>query len=610
MNLDRNTIVGFVVLALLFIGYFFYTSKEEQAYRLQKAKTDSIENAKKPKVDTALQQEQVVKFDSAKNLATAGSFSQGATGTEELLPVENELLKVVFTNKGGQPKYVVLKNFKDQQGNLVKLAATDFDKISYPINTAANTTAQVSDLYFTAAPIQKNADGSQTINFTLKSSDSSALSITHQFIVRPDNYMLDFNVQLNGANKLLTNDVLNFTWKSKAMQLEKDLDYEKQYAQVGFNLAGDFDYYGISSRSSKDFDKEVKWVAVKQQFFNTAFIAKNGFKNGKMEWVVPSDSQTVVQATTNLQLPVSGATASVPLQLYYGPNDYKILKSYNLEMEGLVNLGQGMFAFVKYINRWMILPVFDLIKGFVGSYGIVILLLTFLIRLVISPLTYTSYLSGAKMKVLRPEIAKLKEKYNGDQQQISMGQMKLFREAGVNPLGGCIPAILQIPIFFALYSFFGSNVELRGKSFLWAQDLSTYDSIYNFGFHIPLYGEHISLFTITATITSLLISIYSMSMTPDQSNPVMKYMPYFFPVVLLFVFNRLPSALTWYYTVSNIITLIIQFVIQTYIIDHDKILAKMELNKKKPKTKSKWQERMEQIQEQQKKLKETQNKKR
>ena len=272
----------------------------------------------------------------------------------------------------------------------------------------------------------------------------------------------------------------------------------------------------------------------------------------------------------------------------------------------MVNLGSGMFAFVKYINRWIILPVFDLFRKYISNYGIVILLLTLFIRLLISPLTYSSYLSGAKMKVLRPEIDKLKEKYGSDQQQISVEQMKLFREAGVNPLGGCIPALFQIPIFFALYSFFNSNVALRGENFLWAKDLSQYDSIVNLPFTIPFYGDHVSLFTITAVVTSLLISIYSMSMTPDQSNPVLKYMPYFFPIILLFVFNKLPSGLTWYYTVSNIITLVLQFVIQNYIINHDKILANMEANRKKPKTKSKWQERFDQIQEQQKKVQDTQ----
>jgi len=212
------------------------------------------------------------------------------------------------------------------------------------------------------------------------------------------------------------------------------------------------------------------------------------------------------------------------------------------------------------------------------------------------------------MKALRPEIATLKEKFGSDQQAMSMEQMKLFREAGVNPLGGCIPALLQIPIFFALYSFFSSSVDLRGADFLWAKDLSAFDNILSFGVTLPLLGGHLSLFTITAVLTSFLISVYSMNMSPDQSNPVLKYMPYIFPVFLLFIFNSLPSALTWYYTVSNIITLSLQFVIQNYIIDHDKIVAQLAENRKKPKTKSKWAERLEQMQDQQKRLKDMQQK--
>ncbi len=273
-----------------------------------------------------------------------------------------------------------------------------------------------------------------------------------------------------------------------------------------------------------------------------------------------------------------------------------------MDLEDMVNLGQGFYAFVKYINRLIVLPFFNFIERFFGSYGIVIALLTIFIRLLTSPLVYTSYLSGAKMKALKPELDVLKEKFKDDQQAFSMEQMKLFRTAGVNPLGGCIPALLQIPIFFALYSFFNSNISLRGQKFLWANDLSAYDSIVSWNTNIPFIGNHLSLFTILAVVTSLLISLYSMSMTPDQNNPVLKYMPYIFPIMLLGIFNSLPSALTWYYTVSNVITLILQFVIQNYIIDHDKILSKIEENKKKPRTKSKWQERFDQLQQTQKKV--------
>jgi YidC/Oxa1 family membrane protein insertase len=258
---------------------------------------------------------------------------------------------------------------------------------------------------------------------------------------------------------------------------------------------------------------------------------------------------------------------------------------------------------------YIIMPVFDFLKKFTANYGIVIMLLTIFIRLLTSPLVYTSYLSGAKMKALRPEIDALKKRLNNDQQQVAVEQMKLFRESGVNQFGGCIPALLQIPIFFALYSFFNSNVEMRSQPFLWSHDLSAYDSIANFGFSIPLYGDHISLFGLLAVATSFLITLYGMSLTPDQSNPTMKYMPYIMPVMLLFFFNNLPSALTWYYTVSNLITLLLQWIIQTYIIDHDKIIAQLAENRKKPKAKSKWQERMEQMQESQKKMQQLKNKK-
>jgi YidC/Oxa1 family membrane protein insertase len=273
-----------------------------------------------------------------------------------------------------------------------------------------------------------------------------------------------------------------------------------------------------------------------------------------------------------------------------------------MDLEDMVNLGQGFYAFVKYINRLIVLPVFHFFEKMIGSYGLVIALLTICIRLITSPLVYSSYLSGAKMKALKPELDILKAKHKEDQQAFSMEQMKLFRSAGVNPLGGCIPALLQIPIFFALYSFFNSSIALRGQKFWWANDLSSYDAIITWKTSLPFIGNHLSLFTILAVVTSLAISIYSMSMTPDQNNPVLKYMPYIFPILLLGIFNSLPSALTWYYTVSNLITLILQFVIQNYIINHDKILAQLEENKKKPKSKPKWQERLEAMQETQKKV--------
>jgi len=612
MNFDRNTITGLLVFALLFFGYFWWTSKEQAASRKEKARQDSIANANKPRIDTAALKTESAKNDSIAKIKSGGAFQKAAVDSERLLVINNNVLEITFSTKGGQPKKVELKKFNGLDTTPVKLASSDFDKIDYAINTSSNSSTYISNLNFHLDTVLERSDKSQFIVYTLKP-DSAGPSVHHQFIIRPDDYMIDFTVQMEGADKLLAQGNLNLTWQYKAGQQESDLSFERQNTQVGYIEDGDFDYHTIGRKSSQDFDKPVKWLGIRQRFFNTFLVAKNNFSSGRIEWIIPADtSKTVMQSIANLriQLPVS-TSVSVPFNILYGPADFKMLKQHDMKFEKLINLGQGAYSFVRPINRFIVMPVFDFIRDISGSsLGLAIALLTIIIRLVISPLTYTSYLSGAKMKVLRPEIAKLKEKYGSDQQQISVEQMKLFREAGVNPLGGCIPALLQIPIFFALYSFFSSSIALRGQSFLWAHDLSASDAVIKFGANIPLIGAHLSLFTITAVITSFLISLYSMSMSPDQSNPMMKYMPYIFPFFLLFIFNRLPSALTWYYTVSNLITLGLQFVIQNYIIDHDKILAKIEQTRKKPKTKSKWQERMEQMQEQQKRVKEGQQKNR
>lgn len=614
MKFDRNTVLGFVILAALFIGYFYFTSKEQNAVQkqkqIEKAYNDSVIAANKPKEDPITARKDSIATDSVAKFIKAGQFQTAVTGTEQLVVVENKVLKVTFTTKGGQPKKIELKNYKGQDSTLVKLAATDFDKIGYTINTSGKSSDQTNNLFFSKVDQKATPDGGTIISFTLNSSDSSGASITHEYSIKPDEYMVDFNVKMNGADKLLTGGTMNFQWQYAAAQQESDISFEKQNTQVSYVEDGEFDYHTIGKKSSKTFDSKVNWIGIRQRFFFTILVAKNNFSSGNMDWIIPADSaKTIVQSTANMKVAVpAGSSATIPFSIYYGPSDYQTLTKYDMRFGKAVNLGQGMYTFVRPLNKYVIMPIFNFMQSLVSNFGIAIALLTLFIRLVISPLTYKSYLSGAKMKALRPEIAKLKEKHGEDKQAMSVDQMKLFREAGVNPLGGCIPALLQIPIFFALFSFFNSEVGLRGAHFLWSNDLSAYDTFFKFGVNIPLLGSHLSLFNITAVITSFLISWYSMSMTPDQSNPVMKYMPYIFPIFLLFFFNKLPSALTWYYTVSNLVTLILQYIIQNYIIDHDKILVKISENRKKPKVKSKWQERMEQMQEQQKRMKETQQK--
>lgn len=606
--MDRNTVIGFILIGALLIGMFVINSRSRLAYEgEQKRIADSIAKLK-PKVDSNAIKKDIAKADSQHIAQQTAAFG-GSGLQQELTAVENDVMKITFSNKGGQPKTVELKKYKTLSGQPVQLQRGDFNKISYKINATDNSTAETDNIIFSPGVVSENADHSKTVSFT--SGDSTGRKIVHQYVIRPNDYLIDFNISINGADRLFTQHNASFLWQTETEQVEQNYEFEKTQTHICYVKDGKYDFEYLGNGDEKEFSKPVDWLSVKQQFFATALLAKNKFYGANVVWTVPKDSSahyiTRAVATANIKLPAA-ANAVLPFQLYFGPSDYNVLKHYDNKMEEMVPYGSGVFAFVKYINRHFLLPVFDFLQKYVASMGIVILLLTLLIRLITSPILYKSYLSGAKMKVLKPEVDALKEKYKDDQQAFGMEQMKLWRSAGVSPLGGCLPALLQIPIFMSLYYFFQSNIDLRGKSFLWAKDLATYDSVLHLPFNIPFYGDHVSLFTLTAVITSLLISIYSMSNMQDNSNPVMKYMPYIFPVILLGVFNKLPAALTWYYTVSNTITLLLQIIIQKYIIDHDKIMAEINENRKKPVKKSKLQERMEAMQETQKKMQELKNK--
>jgi YidC/Oxa1 family membrane protein insertase len=606
MNMDRNSVIGFILLAVLLFVYLFVSTKESQQLQMQQRREqDSLARVQRLRDSITLSK------DTARAVAQTGKDTS-STGfrlksSEEWAIMENDLIKVYFTNKGGQPHKVELKKYASFRDSTVVLGGSDFDKFGYMVRVDGNNALPVSDLYFAGSGVQKMSDGSQQISYTAVG--GSGEKITHTFTLRSGQYLMDWVARFSGVTQLFKEGGFHLTWQSRPLQQESDAIYERQMTNICFLEDNSFDY--IQSKSEKTFEKPVKWVSVSQQFFNTTLIAASPFTSGELKMVKAADtSRAIADVTTVLHATLpQGNEAAVSMQLFYGPNDYDILRKLPVEdMDKIINLGRDMYAFVRPINKYIIMPVFDFFKDFILSFGLVIALLTIFIRLATSPLVYTSYLSGAKMKALRPEIDLLKQKFGNDQQQIGIEQMKLFREAGVNPLGGCIPALLQIPIFFALYSFFNSNIALRGQSFLWAENLASYDAIIHFPINIWGLGNHLSLFTLTAAGTSFLISLYSTSMTPDSGNPALKYMPYIFPFILIFIFNRLPSALTWYYTVSNVITIILQWIIQNYIIDHDKILAKIEANRKKPKTKSKWQEKFDQMQESQRKLQDMKNK--
>lgn len=617
MKGDKNTIIGFVLLGILFIGFFYFNNKQQAQYlKQQQHKKDSLERIAKlntPVVDSVSVINDSLSADSINRTATAGDFASGATGTETTTTIENEVLIAEFTNKGGQLKNIILKNYTNSVTNKPVELGGDKNTIGYSINTTANQSAQTSNLFFAASPVEKKGDGSQIANFTLSSPDGR--KIVHQFVIKPDDYLIDWNISMNGADKLVTQNTIHFNWQTELHQQELNGKYEGDQARINYYSEGEgYDFKRTGSSGRITFEDPTEWIGFKQQFFTQNLLSKGSEfqeeSKATMDRVKDTSTHQLFNATADLTMKIpAAATATIPLQLYYGPNDFRILKNYDNGMHQGVDLGSGIYAFVKPINRYIIIPIFDFFSKFISNYGWVIMLLTVMIRLITSPLMFKSYLSSAKMRVLRPELDELKKKFP-EQQKYAMEQMNLFREAGVNPMGGCIPALIQLPIFVALYSFFNSAIQLRGEEFLWAKDLSTYDVLFRFPFHIPLLGDHISLFTLLACATMMISSIYSMNVTPTtgmEDNPqmqMMKYMPYIMPIMMLFIFNNQPAALSWYYTVSNIITFLIQLVIMNFIIDHEKILAKINEKRKQPKKKSKFAERIAAMQEQQRKIEE------
>jgi YidC/Oxa1 family membrane protein insertase len=604
MKTDKNTVIGFVLLAGLFFMYFWYNNKQQAAIQeYNNYIKDSTEKANNALVSKAT----AAKNPNLKDTNNKTIIEVKDTVKEVITTIENNLISVRFSNKGGQVVGVTLKKYlnsnKNSKTKNVQLGDSTF--LNYPINIGSNQVAQVGKLNFPVVNILPvGSDSVKKIEYAYTAPNGK--QIKHQFSLAPNKYNVDWDINFQGADQLLTGGLINFNWEAHTIQQEQTAQYERTVSNVCFAQDNEFDY--ISAKTTWKFEKPIQWVGLVQQFFTTTLQTKPGFSfnSGQIDWQRKTDSSNGLAVLTGqFQSKVTGPNAQIRLSLYYGPNDFQILKTQNAdapEMDKIVNLGRDLYSFVRPINKYIIMPVFDFFTLFTKNYGWVVLLLTIFIRLVTSPLTYKSYLSSAKMKVLKPELDEIKKKLGADQQGFAMEQMKLFREAGVSPLGGCLPALLQIPIFFALYSFFNSNIALRGQSFLWSHDLSSYDSIATLPFNIWGYGSHVSLFTLTAVITSILISVYNMSMTPTQDNPALKYMPYIFPFMLLFIFNSLPSALTWYYTVSNVVTLLLQFIIQKYIINHDKILADIQLKRKTPKKKSNWQTKYEEMMEAQKKV--------
>ncbi|HXS35939.1 MAG TPA: membrane protein insertase YidC [Flavipsychrobacter sp.] len=594
--MDRNSVIGFGLLIVLLIGYVMYNQHEQKVYQAQKM-SDSVAYAKvhpKPLVDSSKAAKQVAVADSL-NDSLRRSMPPAYSGKAQNVTLENKKLALQFTSKGAFPVSAQIKGFKTyyQKPLYIFNGKGNMLNAILPINNGAVATA---DLYF--APVIKDMpNGDKIADFTADLGSGKKIEI--MYTLPADDYMMQCSIHLTG----LPTNSLPLSWEMQGLHTEKDVTLERMSTQVYYKYENqDHDYFTVRDQPKK-LSESVQWLGLRKQYFSNILVSKDagGFTdvnvnaNTKFD---EKDTAVAVSSRTTMDVALKANNdETVAFSWYIGPNDYKVLKSYKMNFDDMVPMGYGVMSFVKYINRWALIPLFYFFGSFIGSYVVIIVLMTLLIRLILSFFTYKSYLSAAKMRVLKPELDELRAKYKDDQQKFGMEQMKLYRSVGVSPLGGCLPTLFQMPILFAMYYMFPSFIEFRQQHFLWASDLSTYDSIAKLPFNIPFYGDHVSLFTLLMTATSLFLALSNRNMTTQDPNmKAMKYMPYIFPFVLIGVFNKMAAALTFYYTLSNIMSITQQFVIQKYFINEQAIHAQMQENKNKPATPSKWAKKLEEVQ--------------
>lgn len=620
-KLDLNSIIGFVLIFGILIWIMYQNQPSEATIAAQKAKKEQL--AKAASKAKALQAEilatptAVVEGDSAQLVElqkTLGSFAYSATlpsAKNDFTTIENEVVKLKIANKGGYIVEATLKNFekfKKNSGQLVELVKDNNANLNVQLSTRDNRTLNTKDLYFEPSLTKVGAD--QILSMKLKAGANEFLE--YKYILKPNDYMIGFDLRSQGLNKVLnTTKPLDLEWSMKTYRNEKSISYENRYTEVYFeHEEGKIDYVGQGQDKEEESTKTT-YVAYKQHFFSTILLTNKPFESAKLQsnnlvHDEEIDTTFTKQFKANIPLAFDNGELDYKMSWYFGPTDYKILKSYDKNLEKVISLGWGIFG---WINMFIFIPLFGFLSTTMGlSLGIAIIIFTILIKIAMSPITFKSFLSQAKMKVLRPEITELGEKFKKDPMKKQQETMKLYNKAGVNPMAGCIPALIQIPFMYASFQFFPSAFELRQKGFLWADDLSSFDEVIKLPFHIPLYGDHISLFPVLASIAIF----FYMKMTsgdqqmaapqqegmPDMAK-MMKIMIYVSPIMMLFFFNSYGAGLSLYNFISNLITIGIMIVIKRYFIDSDKIHAQIQENKlKEPKKQSKFQQKLQEVMEQ------------
>ena len=620
-KLDLNSIIGFLLIFVILIWIIYQNQPTEASIAAEKAKKEQVvkeEKANQLVAPPAAAEPVIVAVGDTLQLAqakkTLGSFAYSATlpsAKEGFTTIENELVKLKIANKGGYIVEATLKSFekfKKGSGQLVELIKNNNADLNIQLQTSDNRTLNTKDLYFEPTLTKVGAD--QILSMKLKAGANEFLE--YKYILKPNEYMIGFDLRSQGLNKVLnTAKPLDLEWNLKSFRNEKSVSYENRYTEIYFEYDdGKIDYVGQGNDKEEDSNKTT-FVAFKQHFFSTILLTDKPFETSKLYSNNMVNDETIdtiftKQLKANIPLAFTNGEIDYKMNWYFGPSDYKILKQYDKNIEKIIPLGWGIFG---WINMFIFIPLFGFLSTTLGlSLGIAIIIFTILIKIAMSPITFKSFLSQAKMKVLRPEITELGEKFKKDAMKKQQETMKLYNKAGVNPMAGCIPALIQIPFMYASFQFFPSAFELRQKGFLWADDLSSFDEVIKLPFHIPLYGDHISLFPVLASIAIF----FYMKMTsgdqqmaapqqegmPDMAK-MMKIMIYVSPIMMLFFFNSYGSGLSLYNFISNLITIGIMIVIKRYFIDSDKIHAQIQENKlKEPKKQGKFRQKLQEVMEQ------------
>lgn len=638
--MDKNTIIGILIIVAILIGFSYFNrpSKEylekkrieDSLLAVQQKTKDSIAKVKTIATDsskTKVNRDTIVKTNnnnksdsiiSSEIINNFGIFAGSALGENKFYTVDNELLKLIFSNKGGRIYSVELKNYKTYDGKPLILFSGDSSRFSLSF-FANNRTINTEDLYF--EPYINNQKVQSSTNIKVMGNDSLAFAmrvyadtsvnkeklgkyLEFAYTIKANEYMIGLKFNFIGVKDIVDANSSSFElkWDANMLRQEKSLTNERSNSTIYYKFyQDDVDYISESKDKEENLKARVQWIGFKQQFFTSVLIADNYFNTADIKTLTDKGSNKYVKSAfskISLSSIQVGSNSTVPMRFYFGPTHYKTLRQYGIGMERQIPLGWS-FAPMAWINRFAVIPVFNLLGSWAINYGIIILILTILLKIVLFPIAYKTYVSSAKMRILKPEIDEINAKFPAKEDAMKKQQatMALYKKAGVNPLSGCVPMLLQMPILFAMFRFFPSSIELRQQSFLWATDLSSYDSILDLGFKIPFYGDHVSLFTLLMTITTIIYTkVNNQMMGSTQQMPGMKAMMYIMPIMFLGIFNDYSSGLSYYYFLANIFTFIQIFAIR-YFLNEDKLHKKIEEAKKRPvtATKSNFQKRLEEM---------------